>query len=80
MVFFAMDIFSDAQGQLTPQSMVGSVRISNPFKILWFSWFTCKNEDQNKNEGNRVATSLYINFSDAQGQLTLYQWLDLAEM
>ena len=33
---------------------------------------TCKNEeDPIKNEGARVFTTLYINFSDAQGQLTL---------
>ena len=31
----------------------------------------CKNEeDPIKNEGARVVTSLFINFSDAQGQLT----------
>ena len=31
----------------------------------------CKNEeDPIKNEGARVATTLFINFSDAQGQLT----------
>ena len=27
-------------------------------------------EDPNKNEGARVVTTLFINFSDAQGQLT----------
>ena len=33
---------------------------------------TCKNEeDPIKNEGARVVTTLFINFSDAQGQLTL---------
>ena len=33
---------------------------------------TCKNEeDPIKNEGARVFTILYINFSDAQGQITL---------
>ena len=33
---------------------------------------TCKNEeDPIKNEGDRVHTTLYINFSDAQGQITL---------
>ena len=33
---------------------------------------TCKNkEDPVKNEGTRVFTTLYINFSDAQGQITL---------
>ena len=31
---------------------------------------TCKNEDQIKNEGARVFTTLYINFSDAQEQIT----------
>ena len=32
---------------------------------------TCKNEeDPIKNEGARVATTLYIDFSDAQVQLT----------
>ena len=33
---------------------------------------TCKNEeDPIKNEGARVFTTLYINFSEAQGQITL---------
>ena len=33
---------------------------------------TCKNkEDPIKNEGARVITTLYIDFSDAQGQITL---------
>ena len=32
---------------------------------------TCKIEDDpRKNEGARVSTTLYINFSDAQGQIT----------
>ena len=31
----------------------------------------CKNEeDPIKNEGARVVTTLFVNFSDAQGQLT----------
>ena len=55
----SMGIFPDAQGQLTSQSMVGSGRISNSIKSLWLVVLdTCKNEDQNKNEGDRVATSL----------------------
>ena len=33
---------------------------------------TCKNDkDPIKNEGARVITTLFINFSDAQGQITL---------
>ena len=31
---------------------------------------TCKNEDPIKNRGARVFTTLYINFSDGQGQIT----------
>ena len=31
---------------------------------------TCKNEDPIKNEGTRVLTRLYVDFSDTQGQLT----------
>ena len=30
---------------------------------------TCKNEDLIKNKGARVVTTLFIDFSDAQGQL-----------
>ena len=33
----SMGIFPDAQGQLTPQSLVRSGRISNSFYILWIS-------------------------------------------
>ena len=33
----SMGIFPDAQGQLTPQSLVRSGRISNSFKMLWMS-------------------------------------------
>ena len=33
---------------------------------------TCKyEEDLSKNRGARVFTTLYVNFSDAQGQITL---------
>ena len=39
-------------------------------------------KDPIKNEGMRVATRLYVDFSDVQVQITpLYsQWLDLAEI
>ena len=33
----SMGIFPDAQGQLTPKSLVQYCRISNPFEILWLS-------------------------------------------
>ena len=32
---------------------------------------TSKNKDPNKNEGDRVATTLNIDFSHSQGQITL---------
>ena len=35
--YTSMGIFPDAQGQLTPQSLVESRRISNLAEILWFS-------------------------------------------
>ena len=62
-----MGIFSDAQGQLTPQSLVRSGRISNSSEMLWLSLLPAKI----KNKGARVFTTLYIIFSDAQGQITL---------
>ena len=33
----SMGIFTDAQGQLTPQSLVRSGRISNSYEMLWMS-------------------------------------------
>ena len=38
----SMGIFLDAQGQLTPQSLVRSSRISNSFEMLWLSTFPAK--------------------------------------
>ena len=68
----SMGIFPDAQGQLTLQSKVRSGQISNLFKTLWVVLLTCKNEeDPIKNKGARVFTTLYIKFSDVQGQITL---------
>ena len=66
-----MRIFPDAQGQLTLQPMVGSGRIANSSETLWLSLLPAKNEEGPvKNEGAIVFT-LYINFSDTQGQITL---------
>ena len=63
----SMGIFPDAQGQLTPQSLVRSGRISNSSEMLWMSSLPAPI----KNEGARVVKTLYSNFSDAQGQITL---------
>ena len=51
--------------------MVGSGQISNSFETINVLG-TCKNEEDPtnlQNEGARVLTSLYIDFSDAQAQL-----------
>ena len=62
----SMGIFPDAQGQLTPQSLVRSVR--DVMDVLVSYKYE---ENPIKNEGARVVTTLYSNFSDAQGQITL---------
>ena len=42
-----------------------------PIRDIMGLLVACKNEeDPIKNEGARVVTTLFINFSDAQGQLT----------
>ena len=66
----SMGIFPDAQGQLTPQSTARSnFELGRDFMVFFL---TCKNEeDPIKNRGARVFTTLYINFSDAQRQITL---------
>ena len=66
----SMGIFPDPQGQLTEQSVVESCLIPNLSKILWLSPLPSRIKKSNKNEGARVVTTLYIDFSDAQGQLT----------
>ena len=62
----SMGIFPDAQGQLTLQSTVRSGQISNSSKTLWLSSLPAKM----KKIRVRVFTTLYINFSDMQGQIT----------
>ena len=68
----SMGIFPDAQGQLTPQSLGRSnqnFKLGRDFMVVLL---TCKNEeDPIKNRGAGVFTTLYINFSDSQGQITL---------
>ena len=70
----SMGIFPDAQGQLTPQSLeVGPIwpnfeLVQDVINVL----VTCKyEEDPIKNRGARVFTTLYVIFSDWQGQITL---------
>ena len=59
-----MGIIRDAQGQLTPQSVIGSGRNSNSFETLCFVLVTCKNEENPiKNKGARVATRFSPNIT-----------------
>ena len=47
--------FCDAQGQLTPKSVMESCRNSTPFELFMAGLVICKNEeDPSKNEGTRV--------------------------
>ena len=53
-----MGIFPDAQGQLTPQSLVRSGRISNSSEMVMDVLVTFKYEDDPiKNEGAREVTT-----------------------
>ena len=71
-----MEIFPNAQGQLTPQSVVESCQISNSFKILLLSSIPARMKKiQSKMKELECSQdfphykSMGI-FSDAQGQLT----------
>ena len=65
-----MEIFPDTQGQVTWQSVAVSGRILNSFGDFMVVVVTCKNvKDSFKNEGAKVATRLYVDFSDAQRQI-----------
>ena len=37
-----MGIFSDAQGQVTHKSLIGTSQISNPSEILWVSFLPAR--------------------------------------
>ena len=65
--------FSNTKGQVTPRSEVGSGRNSNSSEMLQMSLLLprIKTIDPNRNEGARVATTLNIDFSHSQGQITL---------
>ena len=54
-----MEIFPDAQGQLTPLSLVRSGRILNLFEMLWMSLLPESMKKMITNEGARVVTSFF---------------------
>ena len=62
--------FLDPQGQLTPQSVIFIWLKFELSRDVILVLVTCKNEeDPIKNKGARVATRLYVDFSDTQGQV-----------
>ena len=67
----SMGIFPDAQGQLTPQSMVGSGRISNSSETSWLSSLPAKMKKiQSKMKALECSQNYTLIISDAQGQTT----------
>ena len=68
----SMGIFPDAQGQLTPQSLVRSSRISNSSEILWMSSLPASMKKiRSKMKALEWTQHYTAIFSDAQGQITL---------
>ena len=53
----SMGIFPDAQGQLTPQSLVRPGRISNSSEMLWMFSLPASMNNPIKIEGARVDTT-----------------------
>ena len=64
-----MGIFPDAQGQVTHTSLIRSCRISNPYEILWVPLLSARMK-KIQSKMKALDTTLFIYFSDAQGQLT----------
>ena len=82
----SMGIFPDTQWQLTPQSEVSSGRISDPSRLYGCPCYQQEWRRSNKKKGARVVTTLSIDLSDAQGQLTQksvmesYQYSDSSKL
>ena len=56
----SMVIFPEAQGQLTPQSLVPSGQISNSLRDVMDALVTCKNEEYPiKNEGAKSGHKIF---------------------
>ena len=67
----SMGIFRNAQRQVTHKFLCRILLFFKPIRDIMSLLVACKNEeDPMKNEGARVVTTLFINFSDAHGQLT----------
>ena len=72
--FLPLLVYGDFSGRSRAANSAVHGRIWLKFELvqdIMVVLLTCKNKDTIKNEGARVITTLYINFSDAQGQITL---------
>ena len=75
---FTIFLLLKVYGEFVRRSRAANSAVHGPIKLIFklspdiiVVLFTCKNEeDPFKNDGARVFTTLYINFSDAQGQIT----------
>ena len=68
---YNMGIFSEAQGQVTHKSLIGSCQISNPSKILWLSLLPARMKKiHSKMKAVEWSQHYSLIFSDTQGQLT----------
>ena len=65
-----MGVFSNAQGQLTPQSVVKSWGISKSSEILWLSSIPARMKKIRSKMKTLECNKIICHFSDAQGQLT----------
>ena len=61
----SMEISSEAQEHVTPQTVIGSGR--TPYDLIVFPVTSKNEEDPIRNEGARVATTLKFDKSDVQG-------------
>ena len=77
----SIGIFSDAQGQLTLQSMVGSGLISNSFETLWLFLLPAKmRKIRSKMKALEWPQDNMLIFQVLKGRKLRSQWWDLAEI
>ena len=75
-----MGIFPDAQGLVTPQSMIGSYRISNSYETLWFSSLPARMKKiRSKMKALEWPKDYMSIFQMLKGRYLHRQWWDLAK-
>ena len=77
----SMMIFPDAEGQLTPQSLVRSGRISNSSEMLWmFSLHASMNKIRSKMKALECSQHYTASFQTRKGRYFWSWWWYLAEI